>query len=247
MSLFDIDKAPSIVNSDCLSLSRQRLKASRSKILNQLIIFFVDMFASFFVPHNCVCPEIHINTSQGILMFSIQAISETSTHSKSQTSTTATPQKTSLPSSKISKMINPPGSPITAQRVSSQSSDATTSKPPFLKMLAIILNMYFIRGKKISEITASLSNIQDLFTGLEFFTAEYIVLVLGRNVPPSSLEARQYMRQRNEVFTTIFKMHRYRYDAYYIQDYLQLAGSVVSLTLIGETISHHDRWDAVPW
>ncbi|MCJ1267209.1 hypothetical protein MMC22_007094 [Lobaria immixta] len=136
---------------------------------------------------------------------------------------------------------------IPSRAKSAHLSTTTTKGPtPFLEVLTSILEMFFVRGKNISQITDSLSYIKDPVRGGDFFKAHFIRTVIGSGPPNNIQEAGEVLRQRVHMFNHILKMHNYGFDFDYIRDYLLIDGFSVLRELIQETCFYHELWGITP-
>ncbi|MCJ1423077.1 hypothetical protein MMC29_000958 [Sticta canariensis] len=133
-------------------------------------------------------------------------------------------------------------SPIPARSESPYGGGSPLPKPTFLEQLTLMVRMSHM-ARDSGRILTSIGTFRNVITGRdEVFPLSFVEKVIGDARPRSQEQAVEYLNIKTTIFAKILDMHKYDFDAPYIQDYLRIAGFTVDLDLVEDVIEYYSRY-----
>lgn len=133
-------------------------------------------------------------------------------------------------------------SPIPARSESPYEGRSPLPKPTFLDQLTLMVRMSHM-ARDSRRILTSLGPFRNVLTGRdELFPLSFIEKIIGDSRPRSQEQAVECLNIKTAIFAKILDMHKYDFDALYIQDYLRIAGYEVEIELVEDVVEYFSRY-----
>lgn len=133
-------------------------------------------------------------------------------------------------------------SPIPARSDGPYVDSPPQSTSTFLSQLTFMVRLSHMARDSL-QILHSIGPFQNVLTGRdEVFPVAFIDKVIGSKRPGSAEQAAEDLSRKTTIFAKILDMHKYGFDAEYIQDYIRIIGFAVKVELVEDVIEYFSRY-----